>query len=605
MFLYTKRSGNITNNEKQYVKLKKSLSSIDIFLISFSGMVGSGWLLGVLAGPAYAGPGAILTWVVAGVFFIILALVFSELGTLFPYTGSLVRFNEFSHGPVSNFYLGWAYMIGATATPPVEAAALTGFLSSYIPGIYNSSISLLTPLGVVLALSLLALFIIIQYIGVNIFGKSNAVMTWFKMAAIILTIIFVAAFIFHAKNFFALPQGFLPYGPSSIFAAMVPAGVIFSYEGFRQGLDYAGETKNPKRSVPLGMIGAMLAAMATYILLQIAFIGAINWKAAGVPVGDWSALLSSQWSANPFFYAFHSTSEMLLIGFAIFLIIVAVISSAATLGVYAGSSARSLYGMAKMNYIPDFFGRIHPKFRTPWISLVITFIIGTLFLLPFPSWYALVGINSSFTVFAYLAAGITNTSLRKTVPDMKRPFKTPFLAVMAPLGFVIASMLVYFSGWSIVSLLLLIVDGGIPIFLLSRYGRKTFSINLKTASIFSIIYWIIFIFIGVVYALSLLPFIEYFTLFSATIIITLPALYRLSGNSAGRHIKASIWVVLYSIILGSMSYYGSLGINIIPFPYDYIIFAVLSLGIYFIAINTGYHTDKLKEYQATGGVTNE
>ncbi len=598
-------SDNITNNVDNSTRLKKSLSSVDIFLISFSGMVGSGWLLGVLAGPAYAGPGAILTWVVAGIFFIILALVFAELGTLFPYSGSLVRFNEFSHGPVSNFYLGWAYTIGAIATPPVEAAALTGFLSSYVPGIYNSSISLLTPLGVVLALTLLAIFIVVQYVGVNIFGKSNAMMTWFKMAAIILTIIFVAAFIFHASNFFTLPHGFFPYGPSSIFAAMVPAGVIFSYEGFRQGLDYAGETRNPKKSVPLGMISAMLAAMATYVLLQIAFIGAINWKAAKVPVGDWSALLASKWSANPFYYAFHSTNEILLIGFSIFLIIVAVISSAATLGVYVGSSARSLYGMARMNYIPAFFGRIHPRFRTPWISLVITFIIGAMFLLPFPSWYALVGINSSFTVFAYLAAGITNTSLRKTAPEMHRPFKTPFITVMAPLGFVIASMLVYFAGWSIVSLLLLIVDGGLPIFLLSNYGRKTFNISLRTASLFSLVYWVIFIFIGAVYALSLLPFPAYFTLFSATIIITPLALYRLSGGSAQIHLKASVWVVVYSIFLGIMSYYGSLGVNIIPFPYDYIIFAIISLAIYFIAINTGYHTDKLKEYQATGGVTNE
>lgn len=578
---------------------------MDIFLISFSGMVGSGWLLGVLAGPAYAGPASILTWVVAGVFFIILALVFSELGTLFPYSGSLVRFNEFSHGPVSNFYLGWAYMIGAIATPPVEAAALTGFISSYVPGIYNSSVALLTPLGVIVALALLGLFIIVQYAGVNVFGKSNAVMTWFKMAAIILTIIFVFAFIFHARNFFALSHGFLPYGPSSVFAAMVPAGVIFSYEGFRQGLDYAGETKNPKRSVPLGMISAMLAAMATYIMLQIVFIGAVNWKAAGVPVGDWSGLLSSTWSANPFFYAFHSTDETLLIGFSIFLIIVAVISSASTLGVYVGSSARSLYGMAKMNYIPAFFGKIHPRFRTPWISLVVTFIIGAMFLLPFPSWYALVGINSSFTVFAYLAAGITNTSLRKTAPEMEMPFKTPFLTVMAPLAFVIASMLVYFSGWSTVALLLLIVDGGLPIFLLSRYGRETFHINMRSASLFSAIYWVIFIFIGIIYALSLLPFAEYFALFSATILVTPYLLYRMSERTASIHIRASIWIVVYSIILGIMSYYGSLGINAIPFPYDYIIMAIMSLTIYFIAINTGYHTDKLKEYQSTGGVTDE
>ncbi len=119
---------------------------------------------------------------------------------MFPYTGSLVRFNEFSHGPVSNFYLGWAYTIGAIATPPVEAAALTSFISSYVPDLYNSSISLLTPLGVIFALALLGIFILIQYIGVNVFGKSNAVMTWFKMAAIILTIIMIVAFIFHPKT---------------------------------------------------------------------------------------------------------------------------------------------------------------------------------------------------------------------------------------------------------------------------------------------------------------------------------------------------------------------------------------------------------------------
>ena len=100
-------------------KLRKSLTGLDIFLISFSGMVGSGWLLGVLAGPSYAGPAAILTWIIAGIFFIILALVFSELGSMFPYSGSLVRFNEYSHGPASNFKLGSAtrYLPGSRKSP--------------------------------------------------------------------------------------------------------------------------------------------------------------------------------------------------------------------------------------------------------------------------------------------------------------------------------------------------------------------------------------------------------------------------------------------------------------------------------------------------------
>ena len=505
---------NVSNNTP---KLRKSLSSLDIFLISFSGMVGSGWLLGVLAGPSYAGPAAILTWVIAGFFFIILALVFSELGAMFPYSGSLVRFNEYSHGPASNFKLGWAYLIGALATPPVEAAALTSFISSYIPGLYNSKISLLTTNGVLVSIGLLALFIFIQYVGVNIFGKTNAIMTWFKMGAILLTIIFAAAFIFNAKNFFSIPGGFLPYHASSVFVAMVPAGIVFSYEGFRQGLDYAGETKNPERSVPLGMISAIIAAMVTYIILQIVFLGAINWTAAGVTVGDWSALQSSAWSANPFYYAFNSTGTPLLVGFAILLVIAAVVSSAATLGVFTGTSGRSFYGMSKMNYFPELFSRIHPKFQTPWISIILTFIIGALFLLPFPSWYALVGINASFTVYAYLTAGITNTVLRRTSPELKRPYRTPFLYILAPAGFIVASMLVYFSGWSIISFLLLIVNGGLPLFVLSPYGRKIFGIDLKTSALFSLIYWILFIILGVIFAYSLLPFVFYWTVFSVII----------------------------------------------------------------------------------------
>ncbi len=584
-------------------KLRKSLSTMDIFLISFTGMVGSGWLLGVLAVPVYDGPASILTWVIAGLFFIVLALVFSELGTMFPYSGSLVRFNEFSHGPVSNFYLGLAYTIGAISTPPVEAAALTSFISSYIPDVYNAHTSLLTPYGIIVALLFLGLFILIQFIGVNIFGKANAVMTWFKMAAIILTVIMIFSFIFDSKNFFELRDGFLPYGTSSIFAAMVPGGVIFSYLGFRQGLDYAGETKNPGKAIPLGLIFSMVAAMVTYIFLQIAFIGAINWKAAGVSPGDWQALLSSSWSANPFYYAFNSTGIYFLMGFAVFLIIVSIISSASTLNVYVGSSARSLYGMNKIDYFPNIFGRLHSKFRTPWVSLLITFIIGALFLLPFPSWYALIGINASFTVYAYLAAGITNSSLRKTAPDMERKFKTPFLKILSPLGFVIASLLIYFSGWSVVSLLLLIVVGGLPLFLLSGYGRKTFNISFKNIITFSIIYWIIFIFIGIVYAMSLLPFYVYFSIFTLTLIVSSTILYRFDESK--NVIKATVWIIIYNIVIGIMSYYGSLGINAIKYPYDYIIFAVLSLIIYYIASNTGYKTERLKNFIKNGQVNDE
>ncbi len=97
----------------------------------------------------------------------------------------------------------------------------------------------------------------------------------------------------------------------------------------------------------------------------------------------------------------------------------------------------------------------------------------------------------------------------------------------------------------------------------------------------------------------------YFSIYAIVTILTPLSLYIISGKTAHRALKASIWVVSYNIILGIMSYYGSLGINYIIYPYDYIIFAILSLAIYFVATNTGYHTQKLKDYQAANGATDE
>jgi amino acid transporter len=213
--------------------------------------------------------------------------------------------------------------------------------------------------------------------------------------------------------------------------------------------------------------------------------------------------------------------------------------------------------------------------------------------LPFPSWYALVGINASFTVYAYLTAGITNTVLRKTSPELKRPYKTPFLYILAPAGFIVASLLVYFSGWSIISFLLLIVNGGLPLFVLSPYGRRIFGIDLKTSILFSLFYWILFIVLGVIFAYSLLPFVFYWTIFSVIIAASPFALYRLSRGNARNAVKAYSWLVIYDIVLGIISYYGSLGTATITFPVDYIIFAVISGLIYVFATRIGYTTEKV------------
>jgi len=292
-------------------------------------------------------------------------------------------------------------------------------------------------------------------------------------------------------------------------------------------------------------------------------------------------------------------------GFGIFIIVVAIVSVAATLAVFIGTSGRVLYGMAKLNYFPSFFGRIHPRFQTPWISLVVVFIISVIFLLPFPSWYKLVGINASFTVFAYLSVGITNIVLRKTYPESKRAFSTPGLSVVAPIGFIIASMLLYWSGWGIIGPILFILNGGLPLLLLGPIGKNVLRIKYSQAITFGIIYWIVIIIDGLIFAYSLLPFYVYYSVLSLTIIIAPIILYRVSEKGTKNIFRAYSWLIPYEIILGVISYYGSLGMNIIIFPYDYIVFAIVSGIIYYVATRVGFESDSLKEFKANKGEIKE
>ena len=234
------------------IKLRKALSFQDLTFLSVTGMVGSGWLFASLGAAAYAGPAAIISWIIGGAFFIIMGFAFAELGGLLPFTGSLVRINHFTHGSLSNYYLGWAYLIGVATTVPLEAEAVISYTNRYLP-IFSTQAGVLTPLGIVAAAALILVFLIIQLIGVNVAGKTNTIITWWKFIVPTITAILLISLAFHTDNF-SHYGGFLPFGYEAIFIALVPSGIVFAYEGFRQALEYAGEARNPHRDVPRAII---------------------------------------------------------------------------------------------------------------------------------------------------------------------------------------------------------------------------------------------------------------------------------------------------------------------------------------------------------------
>jgi len=150
--------------------LRKSLTLLDVFMLGISGMVGSAWLFSALGAVGFMGPAAVLSWIIAGIFFSFMVFGFAELGGLFPFTGSLARYNHYTHGTLSNYMLAWAYFIGAVTTISTEAVAIVEYSSEYLPWVWNSKVGVLTPVGVAITAGLILVFFAIHFLGVQVFG---------------------------------------------------------------------------------------------------------------------------------------------------------------------------------------------------------------------------------------------------------------------------------------------------------------------------------------------------------------------------------------------------------------------------------------------------
>ncbi|MEM1609837.1 MAG: APC family permease, partial [Thermoplasmata archaeon] len=261
------------------------------------GMIGSGWLFASLYAASYAGPiGAILSWVIAGIIVILMALTFMEVSTAFPLAGGSTPIAEMSHGKLAGFLAGWGAWLSDIMTPPIEAIAMVTYLSFFVKGLVNKSGTLL-PLGYVIAIITLVIILIINLQAVKIFGNiTSAIMIW-KWAIPALAAITLITLALHPTNFIA--YGSFYQGYSGIFGALVLGGIVFSFEGYRAAINMAAEAKH-KDYIWKSVIIAVVLVLILYIVLQIAFIGAIDWTFAGVTPGNWGALSSSTLLSGPF-----------------------------------------------------------------------------------------------------------------------------------------------------------------------------------------------------------------------------------------------------------------------------------------------------------------
>jgi len=462
------------------VGLKREMGLVGAMWSSETSLIGSGWLFGSLYAAQAAGTGALLAWVIAGVIVIVLALVHSELGGMYPVAGGTARFPHFAFGSVAGASFGFFSWLQAVCVAPIECFAVMQYgqywFNAHNINIYNPTQKVTTGLGFVFTIILLAIFTAINFLAMRLFNKVNAGITWWKVAIPVLAII-VLFFKFQPKNFGA-GGGFLPYGFQSVFLAMPTAGVVFAYLGFEQADQLAGEIKDPQRNLPRAVIGSILIAVAIYCLLQVVFIGAIPHAEISGPKG-WAGLSAT----NPIVIGpFAGLSAV--VGFkwlANLLRIDAFVSPFGTGLMYQTSTSRVGYGLARNHYFPQAF-RWTDRNGVPWFSLIMSFLLGLVFLLPFPSWKTLVGLVTSASVLMYAGAPLSLSAFRKQVPEVSRPYRMPWAVWMSPLAFIFACEIIYWSGFDTVYKLgICVVIGYILIGISMAFDKERPPLDWKSA----------------------------------------------------------------------------------------------------------------------------
>ncbi len=476
-------------------KLRREIGIIGLLFTAIGSIIGSGWLFGALFAAEEAGPASIFAWFIGGILIIFIGLCYAELGTMFPVSGGVIRFPQFSFGSFASYTLGWITWLAAASTTAIEVMAALQYAKNYFPWLQHldKGVPVLTDAGLAVAIALLALFSVVNVFGIRWFSRLNNVLVWWKIGIISLVIVAFLITVFHGAHFTnAQAGGFFPYGWKGVFSAIATAGVVFSFLGFRQGVELAGETKNPRRNVPIAIIGSVLVTIVLYVLLQIAFIGAMPLDALR---NGWANIGTSfAGELNDVAAAFGPLAAiagaMGLTWLAVILYIDAFISPADTALIYTTVTSRLSYAMGKNGNSPQVLAKVN-RHGVPWVSVIVTFIAGSIFFLPFPGWQKLVGFVTSATVLSFGSGPLVLLAMRKQLPDHKRPFKLPVVYLLAYLGFLAANLIIYWAGWNIIWQMMIAVLIGYAILIVHEMVNRGKTPKLEFRSGAWVVAWLI------------------------------------------------------------------------------------------------------------------
>lgn len=442
MNLFRKKTINqiLTEIESGGSQFKRALTALDLIALGIGAIVGAGIfaLTGTAAaGGAHhvgAGPAIIISFVITGVACAFAALCYAELASMLPIAGSAYTYSYAAFGEFIAWIIGWDLILEYTVGNITVSIGWSGYFvallrgfgitlpawltTDYVramstPEILNSAPHITIPIinktipifFNLPAFCIVALITIILIIGIRESSTFNAIMVAIKLA-ILLFFIIVGAF-------YVKPENWQPFAPNGWKGIMTGAALVFfAYIGFDAISTAAEETKNPQKNMPIGIIGSLAVTTILYISVAIVLTGIIRYSELNVPEPLAKAFMSIglNWAAG-------------IVAFG------AVVATTAVLLVFQLGQPRIFYSMARDGLLPQWFTKVHPKFKTPYVATIISGLLVSI-----PAGFANISeaaeLTNIGTLFAFVLTSGGVLVLRYTDPNAPRHFKTPLFPLV-------------------------------------------------------------------------------------------------------------------------------------------------------------------------------
>jgi APA family basic amino acid/polyamine antiporter len=442
-----KRIVDLQQQAESDTSLKRALSALNLTTLGVGAIIGTGiFVLTGTVAAQNAGPAVVLSFILAGLASIFAALCYAEFASLVPMAGSAYTYGYATLGEFIAWIIGWdlilEYALGAVTVGIGWSGYVVSFLADIgldVPAALSAARgtqvalpdgSTVTAIFNLPAVVIIAIVTTLLVVGIRESAKFNDAIVVVKVSVIILFIAGAVAAIDPANWVPFIPQNTGVREQFGFSGVMAGAGIVFfSYIGFDAVSTAAQEAKNPQRDMPIGIIGSLLICTVLYIVVSAIATGVVPYAELDVP--DPIALAADRaglgWMAS-----------LIKLG--------AIAGLSSVILVMLMGQSRVFWTMSKDGLLPGFVNKIHPRFRTPWITSIVTG-VGVAFFSAFLTVREAGSLVSIGTLLAFVIVSIGVLVLRVREPDLPRPFKTPAVWFVAPMGALSALYLMISLPW--------------------------------------------------------------------------------------------------------------------------------------------------------------